>query len=442
MTTETLKQYRETTFQDNYVPQVQIVTKGEDGVTRVAKTNPATGALIVDAAVTIPPIVIPPISVDVPAALDVFKTTIIGQRNNQLEVNFKEAPSAGIITNTFETGGAVSYSNGHAIYETSVAATASAKAVSVLTTKYRPLHEVYAAFTAAFTLPTSANSFQRIGLYDAADGFYIGYSGLTFGITKRVGGVDTFIPRTSFNSDLLDANVSSVFTRDGAPEAIDLTKSNLFRIRFAWLGSANILFEAYSPDGSWVVFHNIKQPNSDVNPSIANPDLPITLEVAKASADATDLKMYTACWAAGSTSDLEPVTATITDNTLAALSRSVITGVTTGGGGGYVNVKVNPSGALTAEVEGTVSVDNFPATQAVTGPLTDSELRASAVTTSVDNFSEISGLSIPAHDYIALGYTGGNLTSVEYRTGGATGTIVGTLTLAYSGTDLISVTKS
>jgi hypothetical protein len=202
------------------------------------------------------------------------------------------------------------------------------------------------------------------------------------------------------------------------------------------------LFEAYSPDGSWVVFHNIKQPNSDVNPSIANPDLPITLEVAKASADATDLKMYTACWAAGSTSDLEPVTATITDNTLAALSRSVITGVTTGGGGGYVNVKVNPSGALTAEVEGTVSVDNFPATQAVTGPLTDSELRASAVTTSVDNFSEISGLSIPAHDYIALGYTGGNLTSVEYRTGGATGTIVGTLTLAYSGTDLISVTKS
>ena len=91
----------------------------------------------------------------------------------------------------------------------------------------------------------------------------------------------------------------------------------------------------------------------------------MTLEVAKASADATDLKMYTACWAAGTTSDLAPVTATITDNTLATLSRSVITGVTTGGGGGYVNVKVNPSGALTAEVDGTVSVDNFPATQNV-----------------------------------------------------------------------------
>ena len=102
----------------------------------------------------------------------------------------------------------------------------------------------------------------------------------------------------------------------------------------------------------------------------------------------------------------------------------------------------NNTTAIPVSASGTVSVNNFPATQAVTGPLTNSELRASAVTTSVDNFSEISGLSIPAHDYIALSYTGGNLTGVEYRTGGSTGTIVGTLTLAYSGTDLISVTKS
>ena len=65
--------------------------------------------------------------------------------------------------------------------------------------------------------------------------------------------------------------------------------------------------------------------------------------------------------------------------------KSVIFGETTGGGGGYVAVKVNPSGALTveADVTGTVSVDNFPATQAVTGPLTDTQLRASAVPVSV-----------------------------------------------------------
>lgn len=56
--------------------------------------------------------------------------------------------------------------------------------------------------------------------------------------------------------------------------------------------------------------------------------------------------------------------------------------------------------------------------------------------------SSIAGLSIPAHDHIALSYTGTNLSGVQYRTGGASGTIVGTLTLAYSDSNLISVTKS
>jgi hypothetical protein len=40
--------------------------------------------------------------------------------------------------------------------------------------------------------------------------------------------------------------------------------------------------------------------------------------------------------------------------------RSVITGKTTAGGGGYVNVKVNPSGALTtdATITGTVTAES------------------------------------------------------------------------------------
>lgn len=53
------------------------------------------------------------------------------------------------------------------------------------------------------------------------------------------------------------------------------------------------------------------------------------------------------------------------------------------------------------------------------------------------------GLEIPAHDYIALSYTGSNLTGVVYKDGGAGGTTVATLTLAYDGSNnLTSVTKS
>ena len=72
----------------------------------------------------------------------------------------------------------------------------------------------------------------------------------------------------------------------------------------------------------------------------------MTLEVQKNAAGATNLAMYTACWAAGTTSDYSPITATLTDYTLANVNRAVITGRSSSGGGTYYNVKVNPSGSL------------------------------------------------------------------------------------------------
>lgn len=54
---------------------------------------------------------------------------------------------------------------------------------------------------------------------------------------------------------------------------------------------------------------------------------------------------------------------------------------------------------------------------------------------------EIAGLQIPSHDYIGLSYTGSNLTGVVYKVGGASGSVVATLVLAYSGSNLISVTS-
>jgi hypothetical protein len=55
----------------------------------------------------------------------------------------------------------------------------------------------------------------------------------------------------------------------------------------------------------------------------------------------------------------------------------------------------------------------------------------------------LTGLEIPAHDYISMSYTGANLTGVVYKTGGASGPTVATLTLGYDGSDnLTSVTKS
>ncbi len=53
-----------------------------------------------------------------------------------------------------------------------------------------------------------------------------------------------------------------------------------------------------------------------------------------------------------------------------------------------------------------------------------------------------SGLVPAEYDYISLSYTGDNVTTVVYKTGGSGGTTVATLTLAYSGSNLTSVTKT
>jgi len=45
-------------------------------------------------------------------------------------------------------------------------------------------------------------------------------------------------------------------------------------------------------------------------------------------------------------------------------------------------------------------------------------------------------------DSIVLGYTGADLTSITYKTGGVSGTTVATLTLTYSSGNLVSVAKT
>lgn len=55
----------------------------------------------------------------------------------------------------------------------------------------------------------------------------------------------------------------------------------------------------------------------------------------------------------------------------------------------------------------------------------------------------MSGFGIAQYDYISLGYTGSNLTTVKYYSGGAGGTLLATLTLVYDGSNILqTITKS
>jgi len=282
---------------------------------------------------------------DVNRSADVFQHPIHGGRYNQIEVAFDDTDPDLVtdITVTKNNGGDASLGTGQAVFTTSSNINGGVKAVTNTTVLYRPHFELYAAFSCIFTTGI-ANSYQRIGLYDTSNGFYIGYEGTAFGITIRKGGANTTTQRASFNVDTLTGAAGSNFTRNGVPESLDPTKDNLYRIRFGWLGAAPIFFEVMSPDGEWVVFHIIKHPNTVAATSINNPELPITLDIQKTAADATVLTVSTACWAAGTTSDLAKVGAAVTDNTLVKATKSVL--VAKKPNQSYVNIDATAGGNL------------------------------------------------------------------------------------------------
>ena len=60
----------------------------------------------------------------------------------------------------------------------------------------------------------------------------------------------------------------------------------------------------------------------------------------------------------------------------------------------------------------------------------------------IANLQAINSLVPTIHDYISLGYTGTDLTTVVFKLGGSSGTTVSTLTLGYTSGNLTSVTKT
>lgn len=243
-----------------------------------------------------------PMSVQL-AEESVMGDTVVGPRISQVATDFSRALANSDVTSAVTSTGVVSQGSGQVSITSGAGVTATASLKTNATTNYLPGREIYAFFTAAFTTPTSANSEQRIGIYNATDGFFIGYHGLQFGITIRRNSVDTFIASSSFSEDTLDGNAKSLFTRLGVPEAINHSLLNVFGIQFAWLGGAVIHFEVMSPDGHWVKFHTVRNPNTQLGPSILTPDLPITAEVTKTAADATALTLYSSSWDAGIVGD-------------------------------------------------------------------------------------------------------------------------------------------
>ena len=229
----------------------------------------------------------------------IFGAGIVSQRISRVIAQFDVSLASNAVTATVTNGGTVVQASGQVTLASGTNANGTAKLETDGRVVYAPGREIYAQFTALFTATDAATQDSRIGMFDDNNGFFIGYDGTTFGLTTRSAASDVFTSRASWNTDLLTGAATSRFTRGGVAEAIDLTKENVWRIRFGWLGAAPIYFEVMAPDGDWVVYHIVRQPNSSATPSLISPNLPVRAQVIKASSNATDVQIKSSSWDAG-----------------------------------------------------------------------------------------------------------------------------------------------
>lgn len=195
-----------------------------------------------------------------------------------------------VVTTTADTGTATQ-SNHQAVVQTGSGTSASATIQSVNYVRYSPGHDSYANFTSEFSTPV-AGSNQYIGIFDNSDGFFIGFTGTSFGVTKRKDGVDTTVSQSNFNLDKLDGS---------GPDGLNInfTFGNVWRIDYGWLGHSIITFEVMDTYGNWIPFHVFREPNSTNGTSIGNPILPMRMQVVKTSGTA-NVTLKTGSWNAGS----------------------------------------------------------------------------------------------------------------------------------------------
>lgn len=217
------------------------------------------------------------------AANTIFGDRVTGQKKASLAYQFNYGYRERDFNIQQINGATVAAADSLVVLSTGTHVAGKAIMESVGYLRYIPGNEAYVFFTAVFTTP-KADSYQRAGLFDDDDGFFVGYEGTDFKITRRRNTVDTS----------LTIDVSKVLPL----EAYDPTLGNVYKISFGYLGFATINFEMLSPDGSWVNIGSIDYPNTSTTTHIANTNLPVRGEIAN-TGNATDMTLSSGSISAG-----------------------------------------------------------------------------------------------------------------------------------------------
>lgn len=139
---------------------------------------------------------------------------------------------------------------------------------------------------------------RRWGLFDGDDGLYFELDGvdLHFVIKSSVDGTETKIANNEFNGNRLLSDTFDIFK-------LDVSKMNLYWIDYQWQGVGAVRFGVYSPDGTRILMHTIRNSNRNNLPYIKSGVLNMALEQINTSNVVSPSEMRSSCMVATRNSD-------------------------------------------------------------------------------------------------------------------------------------------
>jgi hypothetical protein len=163
-----------------------------------------------------------------------FGELAVAQPTPRIALSFPYALNPDKVNLGVTGSGTTTQADSMAVLSTTAATNSSAELLSHDTIRYIPGQGVSARFTALFTEGV-AGSEQYIGIGTGEDGYFVGIDGADgLAILHRIDGADTWHPRSEFN-DPLDGTGNSGID-------LDITKGNVFKIDYQWLGFGTINF--------------------------------------------------------------------------------------------------------------------------------------------------------------------------------------------------------
>lgn len=198
-----------------------------------------------------------------------------------VQTDFVYGLNGRLVSSNVVGSGVVSAANGLANVSTSSVSNSTATLFTNRYIKYKPGQGAVGKFTALFTTGTTGTK-QYAGLATPtlSDGFMFGYNGETFGIWTIKDNVETHIPQTTWNTDVM-SGVGGATNPSGV--TLDPTKGNVYSIQYQYLGFGKIEFFIESPNGNFVLVHIIKYANNNTLPSLGQPSLNLVLHANNAS---------------------------------------------------------------------------------------------------------------------------------------------------------------